>query len=119
MSFWDHSDFVPDSPTTPAIPISIKPYRRDGVGDAATPSVRPGGSVDTDGDGIGNNADPTTTTTAERWHDRRRTDPLDSTGCDGALAPRSAARPLNAASTPEVCDADNDLNDGVDEGFGH
>ena len=26
--------------------------------------------------------------------------------------------PLNAASTPEICDGiDNDLNDGIDEGF--
>jgi hypothetical protein len=59
-------------------------------------------SIDIDGDGIGNDCD------------------LDDDG-DGTSDTDEAAcgsDPLNSASTCEVCDGvDNDLNDGIDEGF--
>jgi DNA/RNA endonuclease G (NUC1) len=59
-------------------------------------------SVDTDDDGIGNNAD---------------TDD-DNDGVSDATETAAGSDPLNASSRPEVCDGvDNDLNEGVDEGF--
>ncbi len=59
-------------------------------------------SVDTDSDGIGNNADADD----------------DGDGSSDAAETAAGSNPLNSASTPEVCDgADNDLNEGVDEGF--
>ncbi len=75
----------------------------DGTPDAqdAFP-LDPNESVDTDGDGIGNNADPDD----------------DGDGISDVAEAAAGSDPLNAASTPEVCDGvDNDLNDGVDEGF--
>jgi len=75
----------------------------DGVADAqdAFP-LDPNESVDTDGDGIGNNAD---------------TDD-DNDGFSDTTETAAGSNPLNPNSTPEVCDGiDNDLNDGVDEGF--
>ena len=42
----------------------------------------------------------------------------DNDGYPDADETAAGSDPLNAASTPEVCDGvDNDLNDGVDEGF--
>jgi endonuclease G len=42
----------------------------------------------------------------------------DNDGVSDAAEIAAGSDPLNAASTPEVCDGvDNDLNDGVDEGF--
>jgi CheY-like chemotaxis protein len=74
----------------------------DGVND--TDNVFPfnqNESVDTDVDGIGNNADPD-----------------DDDGADDAAEATAGSDPLNRNSTPEVCDGgDNDLNEGVDEGF--
>ncbi len=75
----------------------------DGVSDTndAFP-FNPNESVDTDGDGIGNNAD--TDDAGDGFSDTTET--------------AAGSNPLNAASTPEVCDGlDNDLNEGVDEGF--
>ena len=58
--------------------------------------------VDTDSDGIGNNADPDD----------------DNDGHSDSNETAAGSDSLNAQSTPEVCDGvDNDLNDGVDEGF--
>ena len=43
----------------------------------------------------------------------------DNDGYPDADETAAGSDPLNAASTPEVCDGvDNDLNEGVDEGFG-
>ena len=51
----------------------------------------------------------------------KETTPTRMTTTTGSPTPSSStagSNPLNAASTPEVCDgADNDLNEGVDEGF--
>jgi len=42
----------------------------------------------------------------------------DNDGFGDSIETAAGSDPLNAASTPEVCDGiDNDLNDGVDEGF--
>ena len=42
----------------------------------------------------------------------------DNDGASDASEIAAGSNPLNAASTPEICDGiDNDLNDGVDEGF--
>ncbi len=75
----------------------------DGVidGQDAFP-LDPNESVDTDSDGTGNNAD---------------TDD-DNDGVSDADEISAGSDPLNGNSKPEVCDGvDNDLNDGVDEGF--
>ena len=75
----------------------------DGIrdGDDAFP-LDPRESVDTDGDGIGNNADIDD----------------DNDGFSDSTETSAGSDPLNSASTPEICDGrDNDLNDGVDEGF--
>ena len=75
----------------------------DGVADTQdTFPLDPSESVDTDGDGTGNNADTD--------------DDSDSVSDTAEVA--AGSDPLNAASTPEVCDGiDNDLNEGVDESF--
>jgi hypothetical protein len=42
----------------------------------------------------------------------------DNDGASDAAETAAGSDPLNAASTPEICDGvDNDLNEGVDEGF--
>lgn len=75
----------------------------DGVADGSDAfPLDPTEWVDTDGDGTGNNADPDD----------------DNDGVSDATEIVAGSDPLNPASTPEVCDGvDNDLNDGVDEGF--
>ncbi|MGQ0735977.1 MAG: hypothetical protein ACT4QD_20275, partial [Acidobacteriota bacterium] len=75
----------------------------DGVLDAADAfPLDPTESVDTDGDGVGNNAD----------------EDDDNDGVPDADETAAGSDPLDGASTPEICDGlDNDLNDGVDEGF--
>ena len=58
--------------------------------------------TDTDSDGIGNVCDPDD----------------DNDGITDSEELAAGSDPLNAASTPEVCDGvDNDLNEGIDEGF--
>jgi DNA/RNA endonuclease G (NUC1) len=60
------------------------------------------GSPNTDGDGQANCVDADD----------------DNDGFSDAVETAAGSDPLNSASTPEVCDGvDNDLNDGVDEGF--
>lgn len=76
----------------------------DGIPDATDncPLVSNSSQQDTDHDGLGNACD---------------TDD-DGDGFSDAVETAAGSDPLNPASTPEVCDGvDNDLNDGVDEGF--
>ncbi len=76
----------------------------DGAADAADncPTAANAEQTDTDGDGQGDACDADD----------------DGDGASDADETAAGSDPLNAASTPEVCDGiDNDLNDGPDEGF--
>jgi hypothetical protein len=84
-----------------------------------------GGIVDGDGDGVADGADncPAVPNGDQADHD---TDTLgdgcdtddDNDGFDDTTETTAGSDPLNAASRPEICDGiDNDLNDGIDEGF--
>ncbi len=84
----------------------------DGVLDGADAfPLNPAESVDTDGDTIGNNADLD--------DDNDGVPDATETGSAGTPVGNTlGSDPLNAASKPEVCDGlDNDLNQGIDEGF--
>ncbi|GAG07106.1 unnamed protein product, partial [marine sediment metagenome] len=64
-----------------------------------TPNVD---QTDSDGDGLGNACDPDD----------------DNDGYSDSQELLAGSDPLDPTSTPEVCDGvDNDLNDGIDEGF--
>lgn len=76
----------------------------DGVADDADncPAVANANQADTDGDAQGDACDMDD----------------DNDGTSDADEVAAGSDPLNANSTPEVCDGvDNDLNDGADEGF--
>ena len=76
----------------------------DGVGDVCDncPATANADQADTDGDGTGDACDRDN----------------DQDGYSDAYELTRGSDPANSASTPEVCDGlDNDLNDGIDEGF--
>ncbi|HKR15397.1 MAG TPA: hypothetical protein VJT15_25245 [Pyrinomonadaceae bacterium] len=76
----------------------------DGVpdDDDNCPATANAGQADADGDGQGNACDVDD----------------DNDGVSDADEVAAGSDPLNSNSTPEICDGqDNDLNDGVDEGF--
>ena len=82
-------------------------------------------SIDSDGDGVEDRLDncPLSANADQANNDGDALgDACDSDddgdGISDADETAAGSDPLNAASTPEVCDGqDNDLNDGVDEGF--
>ncbi len=111
----------------------------DGAPDASDAfPLDPTESVDTDGDGTGDNADADddadgATDASDNCPLTPNASQLDTDGdgagnaCDAdddgdgisdTAETAAGSDPLNAASLPEVCDGvDNDLNEGVDEGF--
>src|SRR6185436_11631064 len=75
------------------------------------PSSTNSDQTDTDNDGLGNACDPD-----DDGDGSFDTDEIASAGNPPGNV--QGSNPLDATSTPEVCDgSDNDRNEGVDEGF--